>query len=94
MENTITDFFRMVWEQNSKVIVMATDLTENGVEKCGKFGFQFHVTHYFHSNLFLSRVFTSVRGFGQLSNVWRLPGNMICKFLCNLLLIIMILQSR
>jgi len=40
METTINDFFRMVWEQNSKVIVMATDLTENGVEKCGKLGLQ------------------------------------------------------
>uniref|UniRef100_A0A182M3G5 Mucin-4 n=1 Tax=Anopheles culicifacies TaxID=139723 RepID=A0A182M3G5_9DIPT len=37
MENTINDFWRMVWEQNSKVIIMATDLSENGVEKCAEY---------------------------------------------------------
>uniref|UniRef100_U5EQN7 Protein tyrosine phosphatase n=1 Tax=Corethrella appendiculata TaxID=1370023 RepID=U5EQN7_9DIPT len=37
MENTITDFWRMIWEQNSKVIIMATDLCENGVEKCADY---------------------------------------------------------
>lgn len=34
LENTVTDFWRMIWEQNSKVIIQATDLTENGVERC------------------------------------------------------------
>ncbi|XP_055544621.1 mucin-5AC isoform X2 [Wyeomyia smithii] len=37
MENTINDFWRMMWEQNSKVIIMATDLSENGVEKCAEY---------------------------------------------------------
>ncbi|XP_050068117.1 uncharacterized protein LOC126556716 isoform X2 [Anopheles maculipalpis] len=37
MENTTNDFWRMVWEQNSKVIIMATDLSENGVEKCAEY---------------------------------------------------------
>uniref|UniRef100_A0A182QDX2 Mucin-4 n=1 Tax=Anopheles farauti TaxID=69004 RepID=A0A182QDX2_9DIPT len=37
MENTINDFWRMIWEQNSKVIIMATDLSENGVEKCAEY---------------------------------------------------------
>ena len=27
----------MIWEQNSKVIVMVTDLTENGVERCAEY---------------------------------------------------------
>lgn len=27
----------MIWEQNSKVIIMATDLTENGVERCSEY---------------------------------------------------------
>lgn len=37
LENTVPDFWRMIWEQNSKVIVMATDLTENGVERCAEY---------------------------------------------------------
>ncbi|KAJ8965880.1 hypothetical protein NQ314_003860 [Rhamnusium bicolor] len=34
LENTVDDFWRMVWEQQSKVILMITHLFENGVEKC------------------------------------------------------------
>ncbi|KAG5671948.1 hypothetical protein PVAND_002116 [Polypedilum vanderplanki] len=37
LENTVPDFWRMIWEQNSKVIVMITDLTENGVERCAEY---------------------------------------------------------
>lgn len=37
LENTIVDFWRMMWEQNSRVIIMATDLTENGIEKCAEY---------------------------------------------------------
>lgn len=37
LENTVPDFWRMIWEQNSKVIIMATDLTENGVERCAEY---------------------------------------------------------
>lgn len=37
LENTISDFWRMIWEQNSRVIIMATDLTEGGVEKCADY---------------------------------------------------------
>lgn len=37
LESTVNDFWRMVWEQHSKVIIMATDLTENGVEKCAEY---------------------------------------------------------
>ncbi|KAL7018855.1 hypothetical protein ACKWTF_010930 [Chironomus riparius] len=37
LENTVGDFWRMIWEQNSKVIVMVTDLTENGVERCAEY---------------------------------------------------------
>ncbi|XP_059608596.1 receptor-type tyrosine-protein phosphatase gamma [Phlebotomus argentipes] len=37
MENTIIDFWRMIWEQSSRVIIMATDLTENGIEKCAEY---------------------------------------------------------
>ncbi|XP_034833428.1 uncharacterized protein [Maniola hyperantus] len=34
LHNTVIDFWRMVWEQNSRVIVMLTEYMENGVEKC------------------------------------------------------------
>ncbi|CAG9857525.1 unnamed protein product [Phyllotreta striolata] len=34
MSNTVDDFWRMVWEQQTKVILMLTHLFENGVEKC------------------------------------------------------------
>lgn len=37
MESTVTDFWRMIWEQQSKVIIMLTDLVENGVEKCTEY---------------------------------------------------------
>lgn len=33
MASTVTDFWRMIWEQQSKIIIMLTDLVENGVEK-------------------------------------------------------------
>ncbi|XP_068081749.1 uncharacterized protein [Anabrus simplex] len=37
LQSTVTDFWRMVWEQQSKVILMLTDLVENGVEKCADY---------------------------------------------------------
>ncbi|XP_050520396.1 serine-rich adhesin for platelets-like [Daktulosphaira vitifoliae] len=37
MQSTIPDFWQMIWEQNSRVIVMLTSLTEKGVEKCADY---------------------------------------------------------
>lgn len=37
LESTVTDFWRMIWEQQSKVIIMLTDLIENEVEKCTEY---------------------------------------------------------
>lgn len=37
LESTIVDFWRMIWELNSKVIIMATDINEEGVEKCAEY---------------------------------------------------------
>ncbi|CAB3385403.1 Hypothetical predicted protein [Cloeon dipterum] len=37
MESTVADFWRMIWEQQSKVVLMLTDLEENGVEKCADY---------------------------------------------------------
>ncbi|KYM80929.1 Receptor-type tyrosine-protein phosphatase zeta [Atta colombica] len=37
IESTVTDFWRMIWEQQSKVIIMLTDLVENEVEKCTEY---------------------------------------------------------
>ncbi|KAF5300792.1 hypothetical protein FQR65_LT09095 [Abscondita terminalis] len=34
MQNTLEDFWRMIWEQQSRVILMLTHLFENGNEKC------------------------------------------------------------
>ncbi|KPJ14478.1 Receptor-type tyrosine-protein phosphatase beta [Papilio machaon] len=34
LANTVADFWRMIWEQNSRLIVMLTEYMENGVEKC------------------------------------------------------------
>ncbi|GBP30337.1 Tyrosine-protein phosphatase non-receptor type 7 [Eumeta japonica] len=34
LANTVSDFWRMIWEQNSRLIVMLTEYMENGVEKC------------------------------------------------------------
>ncbi|XP_076346363.1 receptor-type tyrosine-protein phosphatase S-like isoform X3 [Tachypleus tridentatus] len=36
-ENTFLDFWRMVWQENSSVIVMVTGLVENGKRKCAKY---------------------------------------------------------
>lgn len=37
LESTCADFWRMIWEQNSRVIIMATDLNENGIERCAEY---------------------------------------------------------
>ncbi|SPP83869.1 flocculation protein FLO11 [Drosophila guanche] len=37
MESTTSDFWRMIWEQQSRVIIQATDLNENGIEKCAEY---------------------------------------------------------
>ncbi|KAG8185239.1 hypothetical protein JTE90_002765 [Oedothorax gibbosus] len=37
LENTVHDFWRMVWQESSPVIVMVTDLVENGKKKCAKY---------------------------------------------------------
>jgi protein tyrosine phosphatase len=37
LESTISDFWRMMWEQNSRVIIMLTDFHENGIEKCAQY---------------------------------------------------------
>jgi len=37
LKHTCSDFWKMVWEQNSQVIVMLTKLEERGQEKCVKY---------------------------------------------------------
>lgn len=37
LASTVTDFWRMIWEHNSSCIVMATDLIENGIERCAEY---------------------------------------------------------
>eukprot|EP00927_Polykrikos_kofoidii_P025668 TRINITY_DN23028_c0_g1_i1.p1 TRINITY_DN23028_c0_g1~~TRINITY_DN23028_c0_g1_i1.p1 ORF type:complete len:347 (-),score=74.07 TRINITY_DN23028_c0_g1_i1:139-1179(-) len=36
-KESVADFWRMIWEQNSTVAVMLTGLTENGVPKCQRY---------------------------------------------------------
>ncbi|XP_011499293.1 PREDICTED: putative GPI-anchored protein PB15E9.01c [Ceratosolen solmsi marchali] len=36
-ESTVPDFWRMIWEQQCRVIIMLTDLVENGAEKCSEY---------------------------------------------------------
>lgn len=36
-ENTIVDFWRMIWQEASTVILMVTGLVENGKQKCSKY---------------------------------------------------------
>lgn len=35
-ERNTADFWRMVWETKAKAIIMATGVTEGGVEKCAR----------------------------------------------------------
>ena len=37
MDNTVADFWRMVWEHKSHAIVMVTGLVEAGVPKCARY---------------------------------------------------------
>ncbi|XP_071051509.1 tyrosine-protein phosphatase 3 [Onthophagus taurus] len=37
LQSTIADFWRMIWEQESKVILMLTHLYEQGAEKCSDY---------------------------------------------------------
>jgi len=37
LPNTVGDFWRMVWEKNSRVVVMVTGLVEKGTEKCTRY---------------------------------------------------------
>ncbi|GLV31164.1 uncharacterized protein CBL_12239 [Carabus blaptoides fortunei] len=34
LQNTVDDFWRMIWEQQCRVVLMLTNLYENGIEKC------------------------------------------------------------
>lgn len=37
MQSTVPDFWQMIWDQNTRVIIMVTSLTEKGVERCADY---------------------------------------------------------
>ncbi|XP_045135465.1 mucin-5AC-like isoform X4 [Portunus trituberculatus] len=37
LDDTVADFWRMVWEQESRVVVMLTDFVEKGIDKCADY---------------------------------------------------------
>jgi protein-tyrosine phosphatase len=37
MDSTVTDFWRMIWEQHLEIIVMLTNLEEYNKTKCAKY---------------------------------------------------------
>ncbi|XP_073972788.1 uncharacterized protein isoform X2 [Rhodnius prolixus] len=37
LKETIKDFWQMIWEQQSRIVIMLTDLHENGVDKCADY---------------------------------------------------------
>ncbi|CAD5212467.1 unnamed protein product [Bursaphelenchus okinawaensis] len=37
LENTVTDFWRMIYEHNCRIIIMVTNLRERGREQCAKY---------------------------------------------------------
>ena len=37
LESTVADFWQMIWENQSRVIIQMTDLSENGVSRCAEY---------------------------------------------------------
>lgn len=37
LENTVGDFWRMVWEQGARIVIMVANLRERGREQCTKY---------------------------------------------------------
>lgn len=37
MEETVQDFWQMIWENQCKIIIQLTDLSENGVTRCAEY---------------------------------------------------------
>ena len=37
MSNTVPDFWRLVWEQRVRVVVMITNIVEQGKKKCSQY---------------------------------------------------------
>lgn len=46
LENTIEHFWRMIWQYKSPIIVMLTQLTEQGVEQCARYWPADHPVQY------------------------------------------------
>lgn len=37
LDNTVSDFWRMVWEQGARIIIMVANLRERGRDQCAKY---------------------------------------------------------
>ena len=37
MEETVQDFWQMIWENQCKIIIQLTDMSENGVARCAEY---------------------------------------------------------
>ncbi|KAK4292782.1 hypothetical protein Pmani_034474 [Petrolisthes manimaculis] len=37
LDDTVADFWRMIWEQETRVVVMLTDFVEKGIDKCADY---------------------------------------------------------
>ncbi|XP_062517395.1 uncharacterized protein LOC134192662 [Corticium candelabrum] len=62
IESTIDDFWRMIWEQNSRVILMVTGLQERDVPKCAKYWPDDKQKTLFYGELEVTFVSSEVKG--------------------------------
>lgn len=74
LDNTVVDFWRMVWQENVATMVMVTRIEENGKQKCARY-FPLSNEVDFRAGIFkislklVERRVSSVASLMQLTNV-------------------------